>query len=53
MAISLEKKRVAITMNDKSYEILSELSEKLGISKSAVIAMLLANEKTKQTSKRK
>ena len=53
MAISAEKKRVAITMNDKSYEILSELSKNLGISKSAVIARLLANEKTKQTYKRK
>lgn len=53
MAISSEKKRVAITMNEQTYEILSELSEKMGISKSAVIAMLLVNEKTKQTSKRK
>ncbi|CAI3466383.1 ribbon-helix-helix domain-containing protein [Enterococcus cecorum] len=53
MAISAEKKRVAITLNDKSYETLNELSKNLGISKSAVIAMLLANEKTKQISKRK
>lgn len=53
MAISSEKKRVAITMNEQTYEILSELSEKMGISKSAVITMLLVNEKTKQTSKRK
>lgn len=51
--MATSKKRIQISMSDETYEILEELAIKMGISKSAVVAMLLINEKTKQTSKRK
>lgn len=51
--MATSKKRTQISLNDETYKILEEIASKMGISKSAVVAMLLVNEKTKQTSKRK
>lgn len=51
--MATSKKRTQISLNDKTYRILEEMAEKMGISKSAVVAMLLVNEKTKQNLNRK
>lgn len=51
--MATSKKRTQISLNDETYKILEEIASKMGISKSAVVAMLLVNEKSKQTSKRK
>lgn len=50
--MATSKKRTQISLNDETYKILEEMASKMGISKSAVVAMLLVNEKTKQNSNR-
>lgn len=46
------KKRTQISLNDEVYKILESISKEMGISKSAVVAMLLVKEKNKQNAKR-
>ncbi|WP_149037328.1 ribbon-helix-helix domain-containing protein [Ligilactobacillus agilis] len=46
------KKRTQISLNDEVYKILEGISKEMGISKSAVVAMLLVKEKNKQNAKK-
>lgn len=46
------KKRTQISLNDEVYKILESISKEMGISKSAVVAMLLVKEKNKQNAKK-
>ena len=49
--MATSKKRTQISLNDEVYKILEGISKEMGISKSAVVALLLVEKVKKNSSK--